>query len=69
MPVLFPLKLDHESSDFGIIALGGAGYARLGTHVTDLALVQCFFIPSYLHKMQSFRSLGKPWLVILFPLV
>ena len=51
MPVLFPLKLDHESSDFGTLALGGAGYARLGTHITDLALVQCFSIPSYPHKM------------------
>ena len=51
MPVLFLLKLDHESSDFGTLALGGAGYARLGTHITDLALVQYFSIPSYPHKM------------------
>ena len=51
MSVLFPLKLDHESNDFGTLALGGAGYARLGTHITDLELVQCFSIPSFLHKM------------------
>ena len=51
MPVLFPLKLDHESNDFGTLALGGAGYARLGTHITDLELVDYNMIPSYLHKM------------------